>query len=199
MIESRYWRAELRSDLAWLKRHRRYRRWSEKQQVLYERKLMLVAFQVRSLLERPKVNDRARSAVMSVLRYKKIGDRPFTATGAGWLDERFDMEHPEPDVLSALEVCNQLIHYYWMETWSEGKAFTSMLVFSDYKRHKWAYEFRIDALLRLFRMFGDDSSDIVSGAFEWNGKKQDYVLTEAWGPGDSPANPSFQRTACGGR
>lgn len=111
MIESGYWRAELRNDLAWLKSHHAYRRWSEKQQVLFERKLMLVAFQVRSLLERPKTNDWARSTGMSVLRYKKIGDRPFTATGSGWPHERFDMENPEPDVLPVLEVCNQLIHY----------------------------------------------------------------------------------------
>lgn len=71
MIESYYWRVELRSDLAWLQGHRKYRRWSEKQQVLFERKLMLVAFQVRSLLERPKVNDRARNQTISVVRFKK--------------------------------------------------------------------------------------------------------------------------------
>lgn len=199
MIESRYWRAELRNDLAWLKSHRVYRRWSEKQQVLFERKLMLVAFQVRSLLERPKVNDRARSTAMSVLRYKKIGDRPFTITGSGWPHERFDMEHPEPDVLSALEVCNQLVHYYWMQTWSEGQTFVSMLVFSDYKRHKWAYEFRIADLLQLFRVFGDDSSAVWGAESQWDDRKQDYVVTKSWGRGDSPANQSFQRTASGGR
>ena len=116
MIESRYWRTELRNDLAWLKKHCAYRRWSEKQQVLFERKLMLVAFQVRSLLERPKVNDRARNIHMSVLRFRKIGDRPFTVFGSGWPHERFDMDQPETVALSVLEVCNQLIHYYWMQT-----------------------------------------------------------------------------------
>ncbi|WP_198388975.1 hypothetical protein [Burkholderia ubonensis] len=188
MIESHYWRAELRSDLAWLKKHRAYRRWSEKQQVLFERKLMLVAFQVRSLLERPKVNDRARNVSTSVLRFKKIGDRPFTVSGSGWPHERFDMSQPEPVVLSALEVCNQLIHYYWMETLSEGRAFASMLVFSDYKRHTWAYEIRIEDLLQLFSVFGDDSSAVVGTESKWDNKKQDYVVTKAWGPGDSLAD-----------
>lgn len=145
---------------------------------------MLVAFQVRSLLERPKVNDRVRSIGVSVLRYKKIGDRPFTVIGSGWPHERFDMEHPEPAALSALEMCNQLIHYYWMQTWSENQAFVSMLVFSDYTRHKWAYEFRIEDLLQLFHVFGDDSSAIVDAKFKWDDKKQDYVLTSPWGPGD---------------
>ena len=181
MIESSYWRTELRNDLAWLKGHRVYRRWSEKQQVLFERKLMLVAFQVRSLLERPKVNDQARSASMSVLRYKKVGNRPFTATGVGWPHERFDMEHPEAVVLSVLEVCNQLIHYYWVQTLSEHRSFVSMLVFSDYQRHKWAYELRTEDLLHLFGVFGNDSSAIVGMESQWDEKRQDYIVKRAWG------------------
>nr|CBA30128.1 hypothetical protein Csp_C22000 [Curvibacter putative symbiont of Hydra magnipapillata] len=194
MIESRYWRTELRDELAWLRKHRSYRRWSEKQLVLFERKLMLVAFQVRSLLERPKVNDRARSTGMSVVRYKKVGSRPFTAAGVGWPHERFDMESPEPAVLSALDVCNQLIHYYWMQTLSEGKTFVAMLVFSDYMRHKWAYEFSVEDLLGLFSVFAQDSSAVVGLEFEWDEKKQDYVVKRAGGPDDATVNPPIKRT-----
>lgn len=146
---------------------------------------MMVAFQVRSLLERPKVNDRARSTNMSVLRYKKVGARSFTVTGSGWPHEQFDMERPESANLSAIDVCNQLIHYYWMQTCSEGNALASMLVFSDYMRHKWAYEFQVEDLLRLFRVFADESSAIVGVESEWNEKKQDYVLKKSWGPGES--------------
>ncbi|VWB08361.1 hypothetical protein BLA14095_00082 [Burkholderia lata] len=98
------------------------------------------------------------------------------------------MSQPEPVVLSALEVCNQLIHYYWMETWSEKQTFISMLVFSDYKRHKWAYEMRIKDLLQLFSVFGDDSSSVVGAKSRWDDKKQDYIVTNAWGPGDSLAD-----------
>jgi len=185
MIESRYWCAELRSELYWLERQQRYRRWSEKQLVLYERKLMLIAFQVRSLLERPKVNDTARGSAMPVVRYKKVGTRPFTYIGSGWPEDRFDMNHPERVSLSAMDVCNQLIHYYWMQTWSEGKAFAGMLVFSDYMRHKWAYEFRIDDLLRLFQVFAQESSVAISSEFRWDEKKQDYVVIRAAGSTDA--------------
>src|SRR6185437_114033 len=144
MIESTYWRQELRAELAWLKKHRRYRRWSEKQLVLYERRLMLVAFQVRSLLERPKVSGRARSVRMPVIGYKKIGDKPFTLVGAGFPEDRFGLKNPEPSDLGVLDVCNQLIHYYWMQTWSAGTAFKGMLIFSDFMRTKWAYEFLVE-------------------------------------------------------
>lgn len=86
-----------------------------------------------------------------------------------------------------------------MQTLSEHQTFVSMLVFSDYKRHKWAYEFRIGDLFQLFGVFGDDSSAIVGFEFRWDDKKQDYVLTKSWGSGDSPANPPVKRTASGGR
>ena len=142
---------------------------------------MLVAFQVRSLLERPKVNDVARGTSMQVVRYKKVGDRPFTVTGSGWPEDRFDMQKPEPSVMSAADVCNQLIHYYWMQTWSEDKAFVGMLVFSDYMRHKWAYEFRVKDILDLFRVFADESSVIASSTSKWSEKKQDYVVIHANG------------------
>ncbi len=188
-IESRYWREELRSELSELKRRQSYRRWTEKQLVLYERKLMLIAFQVRSLLERPKVNDTARRTVMPVVRYKKVGDRPFTYTGTGWPEDRFDMNHPERVSMSAMDVCNQLIHYYWMHTWSERKRFVGMLVFSDYMRHKWAYEFRIDDLLRLFQVFAQESSVVIGSESRWDEKKQDYVVIRAFGPTDALCLP----------
>lgn len=185
MIESRYWRSELRADLVWLRKHRTFRRWSEKQQVLFERRLMLTAFQVRSLLERPKVNDRARASSMSVLRYKKIGDRPFTIVGSGFPEECFDMANPKSETLPVLAVCNQLIHYYWMGTYSEGRSFTSMLVLSDYKRHELAYEFQVEDLLNLFKVFGDESSLASGSEFTWDDKKQDYVVIRSPGPGDT--------------
>ncbi|WP_292398746.1 MULTISPECIES: hypothetical protein [unclassified Methylophaga] len=175
MIESIYWRQELRVELAWLKKNRKYRRWSEKQLVLYERRLMLVAFQVRSLLERPKVNDSARSARIPVIRYKKIGSKPFTNVGAGFPEDRFDMESPEQSELGVLDVCNQLIHYYWMQTWSEGTAFKGMLVFSDFMRHKWVYQLLIEDLISLFSIFANDSSAVTELRFHWSEKKKDYV------------------------
>lgn len=179
MIDSTYWRQALREELIWLKRHREYRRWSEKQLVLFERRLMLVAFQVRSLLERTKVNDHARSVRLRATRYKKIGIKPFTLIGTGFVEDRFDMENPEAAELSALDVCSQLIHCYWMQTWSEGTAFKGMLVFSDYMRHKWAYEFLVEDLISIFSVFSAESSAATSISLEWNDKKQDYVTKHA--------------------
>jgi hypothetical protein len=184
VIESSYWREELRTELRWLRAKRKVKRWSEKQLVLYERKLMLVAFQIRSLLERPKVNDQAKALKLRAVKYRKIGSKPFTVTGAGWPEDRFDLASPEETELSIWDVCNQLIHYYWMTTAYCDGQFTSLLVFSDYKRHTCAYEFEVGRLIELFSAFGDDTSAICSCRSVWDEKKQDFVVVAACGPMD---------------
>jgi hypothetical protein len=182
VIESRYWREELKADIRWLRVKQRYKRLSEKQLVLYERKLMLVAFQIRTLLERPKVNDRVRELKLQVVRYPKIGDEPFTVVGPGWPDDHFDLSSPEEVDLSVWDVCNQLIHYYWMSTASEETGrFTSILVFSDRKRQICAYEFKVSSLIDLFAAFSEEGSAVHKCRFVWNEKKRDYVMEDAGG------------------
>jgi hypothetical protein len=183
LIASNYWREELKADIRWLRAKQRYKRWSEKQLVLYERKLMLVGFQVRTLLDRPKVNDRVKALKFQATRYPKVGDKPFTLVGPGWPDDLFDLSSPEAVQLSVWDVCNQLIHHYWMSTASEERGrFTSVLVFSDYKRHTCAYEFEVSSLIDLFSAFSDDGSAVHEWRFVWSEKKQDYVMEDARGP-----------------
>ncbi len=175
MIESRFWRDELKADIRWLKAKRRYKRWSEKQMVLYERKLMLVAFQVRTLLERPKTKFALKSAKIDVTKYKRIGSKPYTNSGSGLLHERFDLSKPVPAQLSSWDVCNQLIHHYVLFATSERKGqFTSILVFSDYKRLECMFEIEIDSLIDFFSVFSDDSSAPDQLYSKWNEKKQDF-------------------------
>lgn len=150
--------------------------------MLYERKLMLVAFQIRSLLERPKVNDRVKALNLQAVMYPKLSDKPFTVVGPGSLDNRFDLTSPKVVQLSVWDVCNQLIHYYWMSTALEKSRFAKVLVFSDYKRHSCAHEFDISKLIELFSAFGDEDSAVYTCRFVWNEKKKDYVMEDAQGP-----------------
>lgn len=104
MIESRFWLQELRKDIRWLRVHRRYRRWSEKQVVLYERRLMLVAFQVRTLLERPKVRSSVASAAFDCIAYNRRDTPPPNRLTLAELWFHFDLERPNPVSLTPLQV-----------------------------------------------------------------------------------------------
>ena len=191
MIESSYWREELRADIRWLRAKQKFKRWSEKQLVLYERKLMLVAFQLRTLLERPKVNDQVKALKLRAVKYPKNSGKPFTVVGPGWPDDHFDLTSPKEVQLSVWDVCNQLIHYYWMSTASEKGRFTSLLVFSDYKRHTCAYGFEVSSLIDLFSAFGAEDSAVSGCRFVWNEKKQDYRMEDARGPSSETTPVEF--------
>jgi hypothetical protein len=158
MIESHFWRQELRADLTWLRRHQRFRRWSEKQQVLFERRLMIVAFQIRVLLERPKVSAKARNSQLKGRIYPKIGEDPVTLVNAVSLELHFDLDHPRPITLPIRELCNQLIHHYVMFALRGAGHFKVVAVFSDFKRNECLYEFDVGELLDLLQVFASDES-----------------------------------------
>ena len=178
MIESYFWRRELRTDLAWLHSRRRVRRWTEKQQVLYERRLMLVAFQIRTLLDRPKVSRAARSIHLDAQIYPKTGKRPVTVLNATALDENFDLENPRAVRLSIREVCNQLMHHYVLFAMRGSKgAFDTILVFSDYRRHHGLYELDMGLFLETIDVFASEASAADHVHFHWSEKRQDYVFS----------------------
>lgn len=182
MIESRYWRAELRRDVAWLRTRQRYRRWSEKQQILFERRIMVVAFQIRVLLERPKVSVRARRTTVSSRVYPKVGKRTVHWLNAAELHEHFDLDNFKVVELSMREVCNQLIHHYIIfAARGEQTRFESILVFSDYKRNICLYELPVKELLDAFGVFASEQSAPYNDPevrFRWDEKRQDYIWEE---------------------
>ena len=186
MIESCYWREKLRDEIKWLRNNQKYKRWSEKQMVLYERKLMLVGFQIRSLLERERIAKAYAKKKLEIKRYEKVGKKPLTKLRYTNYDELFNMKEPKSDSLSAPQICNQLIHYYVMFTLSnEKRIFTTLLVVSDYQRHACLNEIDISKLIDFFEFFSKEDSHfgkpgtVVRG--EWNEKKKDWDLIEGSG------------------
>ena len=76
MIESYYWRQELKSDVAWLRQHATFRRWTEKQMVLFERRLILTAFQIRVLIEQKRVRSSISARSLQCTWHRKVGSGP---------------------------------------------------------------------------------------------------------------------------
>jgi hypothetical protein len=174
MIESYYWRQELRVDLKWLRQHSKYQRWSEKQMVLFERRLILVAVQIRVLIEQQRVRSRLAQARLACTWYPKSGNRPVTRFNAHRLHTHFGLDRPESVSLTATEVANQLVHHYEMYAASEGRTFSQILVFSDRMRDKGLYVIDVPALLDFLSRFSEDASAVSSMEATWNPTKRDY-------------------------
>jgi hypothetical protein len=143
---------------------------------------MLVAFQVRSLLERPKVSREYATKRLSVTRFEKLGTRPFAKLDLLDIERHFDLEHPTEELLTAPQVCNQLIHYYIMFARGGPREFRTLLVASDYKRKESLFEISLGELLNFFALFSREESALsqcgVAVACIWNEKTQDYDFVE---------------------
>lgn len=143
--------------------------------VLFERSLILVAFQIRTLIDRPsKVKDDFKRLTLRCHRYPKIGERPTTRLNFIDFWELFDMEAGRPVDVPIRRICNQLIHHYLLGATSEGTEFASLLVFSDYERNRFLYEVSIPRLIDLFSRFASDDSWPAGGSLTWDEDEQDY-------------------------
>lgn len=174
MIESHHWRQELKADVAWLRQHATFTRWTEKQMVLFERRLILAAFQIRVLIEQHRVRSSISTRKLQCTWHRKAGKRPVTRLNAHRFEEHFAMYEPETVLLKAWDVSNQLIHHYEMYALAQARRFATLAVFSDYARNRGLYLISIPALLDYFVLFTKDDSSVSRMTSIWNYKKQDY-------------------------
>ncbi len=179
MIESRYWRKELIKDLRDLDKLRTYKRWSEKKQVLFERKVMLIAFQIRSLLERPKVSRRVAYSKIEIVYFPATDSSPLDKA-LDDIDAMYDWDTGDRRELSVMQLCNQIIHYRYMFAISEGSLqFTHLIVVSDYKMSKGIFKISVDDMISLFAKFTQENSGLnhegVSVRITWDEKSYSYI------------------------
>jgi hypothetical protein len=177
MIESYYWRQALAEDLKWLKAKRTFKRWSEKQMVLFERRILLVAFQVRTLLEQKRVGAGGQAACLPCVKFPKVGSKPVTRLNRTGLEEHFALLRPEATELEVWDLCNQLIHQYVLFAASEPGAFAILLVFSDFKKNDCLYRIAIPELLEFFSQYAKDQSGARGQTLTWNPQKSDYDVS----------------------
>lgn len=140
---------------------------------------MLAAFQIRVLLERPKVSARARRTTVSTRVYPKVGSKPVTVLNSVALDEHFDLANPEIVELPIRDLCNQLVHHYVLFALrGEQTRFEVVMVFSDYKRNVCLYELAVPDVLKAFAVFASEESAPYNDPeirFRWDDRRQDYV------------------------
>ena len=150
--------------------------------VLYERHLMLVAFQIRTLLERPtKVAYRARNSRVNGRVYKKRSAEAVTHMNVMEVYENFDLDQPHDVQLPIFDLCNQLIHHYLLAVLPNGaQRFDEVWVFSDYKRNVCLYDFDLGRVLEVFALLASEESagyNDGTHTMRWDDKRQDYVFT----------------------
>lgn len=149
MIESVYWKTELKKQIRTIKRLQRCRRWSEKQLVLLEREIMIAFFCVRSLIEREKLPHKLVNRPIPVVTYPAFPGVKVTILNRGAIDELYDLDRPHKKRLTLAFLSNQIIHSYISSPIKAPRTrqFDSLLVCSDYERNRQLFEVEIKELV----------------------------------------------------
>lgn len=172
MIESRFWKEELRRIAATVRRVSKPPRRSERAHCIVERDLMIGFFLLRRLIELNKVSSAIKNRQLCIFSYKAKG-KPVTWINAHKLWELYDMKNEVAEVKRPLYVSNQFIHAYTsFVARDETRNWSDVILVSDFDRNDCIWRVPIPEIESLFRCACKDYPRTLNATF--NPKTGDY-------------------------
>ena len=175
MIESCYWKEELKRISTLVQPVARPSRWTERRHCVIERDLMIGFFIVRRLIELHKVSPKVRAFPMEIYSSPNLG-RNVTLLNRGDLDGLYDISNERKQTKKPLYVSNQFIHAYTsFVARDESRNWESMYVFSNFDRTDCIWRVPIITIRALFDLTSSDYPHTMS--FTYNEQKRDYDVS----------------------
>ena len=175
MIESVYWKEELKRIADTLRPVKTPARWTERRHCTVERDMMIGFFLLRRLMELSKVSDAILNRDLTLYSWKSLG-KNVTKMNCGALDELYDIENEICVQKRPFYVSNQFIHAYMsFPCRGDDRNWSDMLIVSDFDRNDciWRVPFA-----EVVSLFDDAAADYPSSAtFTFDPKKNDYVIS----------------------
>lgn len=167
MIESKFWKSDLLKYSNYLKKLGEIKKWTEKSQVIFEKKVVINFFIIRKLIETKKFSDLLSKKEYNLKCYLK-SSKSLTKINSGWIDEMYKMEESKDIKKNILFICNQLIHSLTIYAQIDNNKWDNILMTSDYEKNKWLYRIDISVIIEIMEDFGNNYPS-----------KESYVLNEA--------------------
>ena len=172
MIESCYWKEELRRIADSVRRVPKPPRWTERAHCIVERDLMIGFFLLRRLIELNLVSSATTKKQLHVFSYKARG-KPVTKTNAHRICELYDMESEIAETKKPLYVSNQFVHAYTsFVARDESRNWSDVFLVSDFDRNDCIWRVPVSVIETLFREASQDYPHSVE--MEFNPKTGDY-------------------------
>jgi hypothetical protein len=156
MIESRYWKEELRR-IAWSARPvSAPKRWSERTHCVLERDIMVGFFMLRRLIELHKVSAAIRNFGMQVYFAPNRG-KQVNRLNSGDLDSLYDFAREKKQTKKPMYMSNQFIHAYMsFIARDQCRNWDSMFVVSDFDRNQCIWRVPVPLIRTLFDLASRD-------------------------------------------
>ena len=171
MIESCYWKEELRRIARSIRRVPKPARWSDRAHCIVERDLMIGFFMLRRLIDLHKVSTATRDQILNVFSYKARG-KNVTRLNGHRVWELYDLEREVPTAKKPLYIANQFIHAYTsFVARDESSNWSDVFLVSDYDRNDCIWRVPIPEIRRIFSTAADDYPSQMNMVF--NSEKRD--------------------------
>jgi hypothetical protein len=175
MIESCYWKEELRRIAATIRRVAKPPRWTERALCVVERDLMVGLFLLRRLIELNRVSSATKNMRLRIFSHKARG-KLVTQMNGHRIWELYDMENEIAETKKPLYVSNQFIHTYTsIISRDESRNWSDVYIVSDFDRNDCIWRVPISLIESLFLTASADYPYMIEKKF--NPKTGDYDVT----------------------
>jgi len=173
-IESRYWKTDLSKYAHKFKyRYKFCKRIEEKQQVNFEKDIIISLFMLRVLMERKKCSSKTEQFDVSFFRY------PCKSDNVNWLndwrfEEKYDLDKEEVLIQKPQFLVNQLIHHAALFAYREKGRWAGVWVAAPNQRRNYLYRIPIFEIIKLLEIAADDYPVTMLSVYDQ--KKGDYKV-----------------------
>lgn len=174
MIESKYWRDDLLIFSEYLLNQPELKEWSEKEQVIFEKKVIMHLFIARKLMETKKVPKTTRIKPHNLVAFPRIKGKKLYPWDYLLPKEVFDFHNPEQQKLTTWELANQFIHSLILYAHLEKNRWDHILTCSDFKYPHFLYRVEVTQLAHVFREIGEKYPEKLT--FKRNNKSGGYDI-----------------------
>tara|TARA_R100001039_G_C1827806_1_gene93001 strand:+ start:634 stop:1167 length:534 start_codon:yes stop_codon:yes gene_type:complete len=175
MIESRYWREDLRAHARRLRSAKNPPRWSERAVVNFEKELMISFFMIRILLEHKKTSSKSQNYQVPV-HCAPWNGKLVTQLNFWDVDELYHFEKEVDKKVSLPFLANQFIHSKIIYTLRDTtRNWSEVLLCSDFEIKKSIYRISVEEIRKVFILVSQDYAHRIT--YEWDPKRSDYHVT----------------------
>lgn len=172
MIESRYYRKDLKRLVKKLTRKKNQKKWTEKRMVVMEKHIVLAYYIVRKLIENDKVTNKTKSQVLTVEKFPRTA-KAITPFNYWAIDEIYDLNKGVTENLNIKDFSDVCIHSRTIYlTIDKTKNWDKLFLTSDKKMDEFLMAVSTEELIRTLNIVIKDYPKSLS--YTWNPKKGKY-------------------------
>lgn len=164
--ESAYWKTDLLRQSLLLRKRLAQKRWPDTSFAKCEQTIMMGFYTIRKLIEAKKLTDVLTGISFAVRLYSSKG-KPVTLMNNHKVHELYDLNEPEKQKLSLIELCHQFIHsYIFMLVFDESGRLSAIWIASDHQRSKALFEIEVKTVIGIFEKVGHDEVGSTRATFD---------------------------------